>query len=265
MTTAVFRDLMDRRSFLILGLSLLAPARLGAEAFGRRGTFAAEIGILYQVLTFRLAGEIQENLDRVAGRYNVRLTGQGDGIANHVESSGILRGGRWVPLRGTSWFQIRGRESRLEITYDYDRRVIEYHGRGETFFLRRLRVVDDVLSLPAGLIVDDGISALLNYRDGHWTPGADGLLRTYVVRRHRTVNEGPDDIAAAYRAEVIPLDLRIEIDPKTRRPAALLDLSRFSSWARQEHPARIVFNDERRPALITGSMILGTSVTIRLT
>jgi hypothetical protein len=84
------------------------------------------------------------------------------------------------------------------------------------------------------------------------------------VRRRRAENEGPDDVAQSYRAEVIPLELRIENDPQTRKSAALLDLSRFSSWARENRPARIVFDDERRPALITGSMILGTSVTIRL-
>ena len=256
---------IDRRQFLMLGLALLAPGRLGAEPVARRGTFAADVAILYQMLTFRLTGEVQERVDRAAGRYDVRLSGQGDGIANRIESSGILSGGRWMPLRGASWFQVRGRESRLQIVYDYDRRVAEYHARGETFFRRRLRVVDDVVALPAGMPVDDGISAVLNYRDGYWSPRADGRLQTYVVRRRRAENEGPDDVAPVYRAELIPLELKLEVDPETRRAAALLDLSRFSSWARQKDPARIVFDANRRPALITGSMILGTSLTIRLT
>jgi hypothetical protein len=259
------REPVNRRDFLTLLLAgVLAPTGSGAEPIARLGTFAAEIGILYQMLTFQLTGDVQENVNRSAGRYDVRLNGQGDGIANRTESSGLLRDGRWRPLRGTSWFQVRGRESRLEIVYDYDRRIVEYHARGETFFRRRLRVVDDVVALPAGVNVDDGISALLNYREGHWTPGADGILRTHVVRRRRAADEGPDDVAPVYRAELIPLDLKIERDPTAGKLTALLDLSLFSSWARPEHPARIVFDSDRRPALITGSMILGTSVTIRL-
>jgi hypothetical protein len=150
------------------------------------------------------------------------------------------------------------------VTYDYAGRRVEYHARGETFLMRRLRIVDDVVTLPVGARIDDAISASLNFRDGHWVPGADGQLRTLVVRRRRSENEGPDDVAQAYRAEIVPLGLKIEPELETRKPSALLDLSRFSSWAREDRPARIVFDDERRPALITGSMILGTSVTIRL-
>ena len=256
---------VDRRTFLTLALAvLLAPVRLAAEPVARKGTFAADVGILYQMLTFHLKGDVQESIDREGGRYEVTISGQGDGIANRIESSGVLRGGRWVPLRSASWFQVRGRDSRTQITYDYERHVIEYHARGETFFLRRLRVVDDVLPLPPGVTLDDAISAALNYRAGFWTPRPDGRLHTHVVRRRRAENEGPDDLAASYRAEVIPLELKIEPDPQTRKSAALLDLSRFSSWARENRPARIVFDDERWPALITGSMILGTSVTIRL-
>jgi hypothetical protein len=256
---------IDRRDFLTLALAvLLAPARLAAEPVARRGTFAADVGILYQMLTFQLKGDVQESVDQAGGRYQVTVSGQGDGIANRIESSGVLRGGRWVPTRGASWFQVRGRESRTRVTYNYERQAIEYHARGETFFMRRLRVVDDVVPLPPGVPVDDAISALLNYREGLWTPRPDGRLHTYIVRRRRAENEGPDDVAQSYRVEVIPLELKIEADPQTRTSAALLDLSGFSSWARENRPARIVFDDERRPALITSSMILGTSVTIRL-
>jgi hypothetical protein len=255
---------VNRRDFLTLALAvLLAPVRLAAEPMARRGPFAADVGILYQMLTFHVVGEVHESIDRGAGRYEVLVSGQGDGIANRIESSGVLRGGRWVPLRGASWFQVKGRESRTQVTYDHERHVVEYHARAETFLLRRLRVVDDVIPLPAGVVVDDAISALLNYREGAWVPGPDGRLRTNVVRRRRSDDEGPDDVAQAYRAELAPLNLRIEPDPETRKPAALLDLSGFSSWAREDRPARIVFDDERRPTLITGSMILGTSVTIR--
>jgi hypothetical protein len=256
---------VNRRNFLTLALAvLLAPARLVAEPMARRGTFAADVGILYQMLTFHVAGDVQESIDRGTGRYEVRVSGQGDGIANRIESSGLFRGGRWVPLRGTSWFQVKGRESRTQVTYDHERHVIEYHARAETFLLRRLRVVDDVIPLPEGVVVDDALSALLNYRDGAWASSSDGRLHTNIVRRRRSDDEGPDDVARAYRAELAPLDFKIEPDQETRKPAALLDLSRFSSWAREDRPARVVFDDQRRPTLITGSMILGTSVTIRL-
>jgi hypothetical protein len=258
---------LTRRDFLTLSAALLlTPAgRLGAaEPTVRRGTFAADIGVLYSVLSFHMEGVIEESVDRGAGHYEVRLTGQGSGIANRIESRGEFRDGRWVPLHSASWFEIQGRESRVQVVYDYDRRSVEYHARGETFFLRRLRVVDDVVPLPEGVIVDDAVTAALNYRDGHWKAQPDGNLLSHVVRRRQSAGEGPDDVAKAYRAEIIPLELKMGLDPETRKPSALVDLSRFSSWARVDRPARIVFDDERRPALITGSMILGSSVTIRV-
>jgi hypothetical protein len=256
---------VNRRDFMMLVVAaLLAPRTPTAEPAAHRKAFTAEVGTLYHMLTFQLRGDIQESVDRGAGRYEVLVNGQGDGIANRIESSGVLREGRWRPLRSASWFQVRGRESRVQVTYDHERRLVEYHAKGETFLMRRLRVVDDVVSLPVGTTIDDAISASLNFRDGYWVPRANGRLETNVVRRRRSENEGPDDVAQAYRAEIVPLELKIEPEPETGRPSALLDLSRFSSWARENRPARIVFDDERRPALITGSMILGTSVTIRL-
>jgi len=258
-------DDIRRRDFLALTLAvLLAPARLSAEPGVRRNTYAVDIAILYHMLTFHLEGSFDERVDRGAGRYEVRGAGQGSGIANRLESSGVLRNGRWAPVRGAFWFTLHGRESQTQIVYDDDGRRIEYHARGETFFLRRVRVVDDVLTIPEGLHVDDAISASLNYREGRWTPDAQGRLRTHVVRRRRSENEGPDDVARGYRGEVVPLDLTVTADPESRAPAALVDFSRFTSWARQNRPARVVFDDERRPTLITGSMILGSSVAIRL-
>jgi len=256
-----------RRSFLKLTAALLlAPARLlGAEPVLRRSGYAVDIGILYRMLTFHLEGAFEEGVDPGAGRYEVRGAGQGDGIANRMESSGILVDGRWAPVYGAYSFEIHGRQSKTEMTYDHERRRVHYHARGETFFLRRVREVDDVVPLPAGVHVDDAISATLNYRDGRWTPDAAGRLRTWVVRRRRSESEGPDDIArGGYRGEVVPLDLTVTADPDSRKPAALLDFSHFTSWARQNRPARVLFDDERRPTLITGAMILGSSLSIRL-
>ena len=58
-------------------------------------------------------------------------------MTTEIESTGILRDGRWAPLRFTDRFVVYGRESRLEITYDYARRLVRYQGRSETFLLRR--------------------------------------------------------------------------------------------------------------------------------
>jgi hypothetical protein len=41
-------------------------------------------------------------------------------------------------------------------------------------------------------------------------------------------------------------------------------MTRFSSWAKEDEPARIVFGANRRPETITATLVLGTSVTIRL-
>jgi hypothetical protein len=256
--------LISRRQFLTLPLALLSPTGAGALEQGQvvRGTYRADIGIMYDMLTLQLHGSIEETVNRRAGEYRVLAMGTGPGIANRFDSSGILRNGRWTPVHSKSWFDVRERQTHTEVAYDWRKRQIKYHARGETFFLRRVRVVDDVLSVADGAHVDDVMSATLNFADRRWQPDADGVHRTFVVRRRRAENEGPDDVATSYRAEIVPLDLRVALDT-AGKATALFDLSRFSSWAKQSHPARIVFADTRRPELITTSMILGTSVTIR--
>ena len=249
---------------MALGLAVAPGRLLASESGARRGPYALDIGLLYSMLSFHLEGSFEEHVDRAGGRYVVHSTGQGDRITSRFESRGVLREGRWTPERATSYFEIYGRQSRSNITYDQARRSVEYHSQGETFLMRKLRVVDDVVAMPAGLHVDDAISALLNYQDGRWTPDAQGRLRTHVVRRRQSDNEGPDDVARSYRAEFVPLELVLTADADNRAPSALLDLSRFSSWARTNKPARIVFDEKRRPTLIAGPMILGSSVSIRL-
>ena len=255
-----------RREFLTLPLAvLLMPVvRAAGEAQARKGSYIADVGILYDMLNFHLDGTIDESIDRVGRRYRITVAGQGSNIANRIESEGVFQDGRWAPLRSTAWFQVHGRESQTQVTYDYGRRSIEYHARGETFFLRRMRIVDDVLGIPEGLRVDDVMSAILNFADGLWPPQSDGVYRTHVVRRRRADDEGPDDVAAAYRGELVPFELQVTTDPASGKSTAQFDLTRFSSWARRDRPARIVFDHNRRPELITTSMMLGTSVTIRL-
>lgn len=257
-------SLINRREFLTYPLVLLFATSTRAMAGAKtvKAAYTAEIGILYDMFSLQLRGTIEETIDRIGGEYRIVAHGTGPGIANRLNSVGVLRDGRWAPLRSHSWFDVRGRESRTDISYHWAKRQIEYHARGETFFLRRLRVVDDVVSVPDRLHVDDVMSATLNYADGRWPAQTDGIHRTFVVRRRRSESEGPDDVAPAYRAETVPLELKIAPDP-SGKVTALFDLTRFSSWARPSKPARIYFSETRRPELIVTSMILGTSATIR--
>jgi len=257
---------ISRRHFLTFPLAVLLSPLTTALAGPQvvKGTYAADVGILYDMLTFRLQGNIEESIDRRKGEYQVMAKGTGPGIANLVDSRGILRDGRWTPVHSQSWFDVRGRQSRTEIAYDWPKRQIEYHARGETFFLRRLRVVDDIVPISEGVHIDDVMSATLNYADGRWPSHEGSEYRTLVVRRRRADNEGPDDVASSYRAEVVPFELKM-VPESSGKLTALFDLSRFSSWARPSQPARIVFAQNRRPEVITSSMILGTSITIRFT
>src|SRR3989442_4692361 len=139
--------LIGRRGFLTLPLALLlAPlARAGAEPVIRREQYAADVGVLYDMLTFHLDGTIEQSIDRTAGQYHVVIAGDGASISNRLESCGLLRDGRLAPVRSRSWFKVRGRLSRTEVDYDHSRRAIAYRARGQTCFLRRLRVVQDVV------------------------------------------------------------------------------------------------------------------------
>ena len=260
------RQVIGRRDFLSLPLAfLLAPlVRASADTVARTAPYRVDVRLLYGALTYRIDETLAESIDRSAGRYEVAMTGEGDGIVNRIESSGVFRQGRWAPLRSRSFFSVKERESRGDVTYDYTARRIDYHFKGETFFLRRLRVVDDSLPIPEGLLIDDAISATLNYADQLWRPQTDGDLLTHIVRRKIASNEGPDDVQAQYRAELAPLTLKVAVDAETRKPTAQFDLTRFSSWARQSQPALITFGADRRPEHLNLPMILGTSVQISL-
>src|SRR5262245_51896770 len=128
---------LTRRSFLTLPVALLlAPVtRAFGEGDGRRTTYAAEASILYGALRYRVAGRIDERVDRTAARYDVRMEGQGTSFSNRAEASGVLREGRWAPLQSRSWVKIAAREGRSEVAYDYERQVVQYRSHSETFFL----------------------------------------------------------------------------------------------------------------------------------
>lgn len=259
-------SMLTRRAFLSLPLALaLSPlARARGETANRTATYEVDVGILYHLLSFHLTGTIAESIDRSRWRYEVHVEGQGSGIMNRTDSRGVWRDGRWAPTRTQSLIVVYGRESRLDVAYDYAARTVDYRSRAETFFLRRLRVAEDVLRIPDGMHVDDALSATLNYAEGLWSPRADGAFETHVVRRRRPPTEGADDVEKRYYAELVPLVLKVAADPETGKPTALFDLSRFSSWAREDRPARIVFGPDRRPQAITSSLMLGTGVRLSI-
>src|SRR5207244_2987668 len=128
----------------------------------------------------------------------------------------------------------------------------------------RLRVVDDTVTIPPGVHVDDVVSAMLNFADDQWRPGADGQLQTQVVRRRKRDDEDPDEVDPRGRAELVPVSLSLERDQATGKSTARCDMTPFSSWAKRDRPARVVFSEQRRPELIQSSLMLGTSVVIRL-
>jgi hypothetical protein len=127
--------LLTRRRFLTLPLALLlAPgARAFGEGDGRRTSYAAKASILYGALRYRVAGSIDERVDRAAGRYEVRMEGQGTSFSNRAEATGILLEGRWAPLQSRSWVKIAGREGRSEVAYDYERRLCTTARSGPSF------------------------------------------------------------------------------------------------------------------------------------
>jgi hypothetical protein len=259
---------LSRREFLA-GVPLMPSILLdhGAARGGeqsRQGTsYQVNIGIFFGLFTFGISGSVEERIDRAAGRYHVVVAGEGPGIANRLESRGVIRGRRLVPTATRLFFNIRGRESRTAITYDHDRGLIEYDHVSHTFLLGRRREVRDLLRPLSDQQVDDVVTAALNYAEGALEADATGAFRTYVVRRARPEGEGLEEVQpAGYRAEIVPLVFRVTPDPQAPRGVAEFDLTRFSSWARTRSPARIAFGSNRRPASIQAELALGTTVRI---
>jgi hypothetical protein len=254
------RDL-TRRYFLTLPLALACGAGLPAWADvdrARRG-YALEVALLWNLFRFSDRGSISEHVDRAARTYEIAIVGEGAGsIETRIETQGTRASDRWLPVRTRSRFVVRGRESRIDVAYDYERSTITFRARSETFFLGRERLVNDSVRIPRGLRVDDALSALLNYREELWRPDARGVYRTHIVRRERKTGERPDDVSPdGYHAELVPFEFKVE------RGSAVFDLTRFSSWATDDAPARVVFGPDRRPVQLSASLMLGTRLTIQ--
>src|SRR5207237_7914357 len=129
------RQLIARRDFLTLPLALLLspPARAYAAVVAHSAPYRVDVSLLYGALPYHIDETLAESIDRTAGRYDVTMTGEGDGIANRIDSTGTLRQGRWAPIRSRSFFSVKGREWRADVTSHSAARQLECPFRGRTF------------------------------------------------------------------------------------------------------------------------------------
>jgi len=258
---------LSRRAFLAASLPLLACPRAAVAAASARQTFNywLDVGVLFDLITFAVKGTIVSEIDQMAGRYRVSMDGKGDNITLHTEAKGVILQGRYTPVEVHTQNTIRERENRLDLVYDHDRGMVEYHSITHTFFLGRRRQVDDRLKLPTDRRVDDLLSAELNFAANALEQEPDGTYRTFIVRRARPENEGPDDVSASgYRAELVPLRFQASPDSATGRLNALIDITGFSSWARRGQPARVTFGPDRHLESVQTKLMLGTTFKARL-
>ena len=262
---------LSRRAFLAASLPLLASpsvvlAQVSPQVPAREVfDYSVNVGVLFNLITFALKGTVVKEIDHTAGSYRVSMNGEGDSISLHTEASGMIRQGRFMPLEIHSQSTIRGRESRLDMLYDHDRGTVEYHSVMHTFLLGRRRQGDDILKLPADRRVDDLLSAELNFAANMLEREPDGTYRTFIVRRSRPEDEGPDDVSTSgYHAELIPLRFQAEPEDPSGRLRALIDITSFSSWARRNQPARVTFGPDRHVEGVETKLILGTTFNVRV-
>lgn len=260
---------MSRRRLLaVLPLGLLfGRGRAHALEDGRSTfTYQLDLSVLFSFLTLSLTGTVFQEIDRRAGKYRVTMEGQGTGISTRTEASGVIRDGRFKPVETRAVHHFRNRQNTSTTTYDYTRQRAEIHAVSHTLLLGRRRQIDDILALPTGRHVDDLISAELNFADNTLENDADGTYHTWVVRRARADNEGPDDVSPdGYRAELVPLRFRPSPDPATGGQTALVDITRFSSWARPDQPARVMFGPDRQLVSVQSVLLYGTTFRVRVT
>src|SRR5262245_46542139 len=102
--------MLSRRELILLPLFGFLPPAVARATGSDQPTrsYEANIGVLFNLLTFTLAGTVAADIDRAAGRYRVRMTGSGPGVTARSESSGIIRGGRFMPTETRSAHTVRG-------------------------------------------------------------------------------------------------------------------------------------------------------------
>jgi hypothetical protein len=242
--------------------SATAASAPATRTFGYR----VDILMLFGLIQYSVSGSMVEEVDAGAGRYRVLITGSGTGVSTRMEARGLIDDGRYCPLEMKSLHSMAGRQSSLSITYDYARGRADYHAVGHTLLRGRRRQVDDEVVLPPDRPVDDAISASLNFAAGRLKRGPDGAYQITVLRRTRPPGEGPDDVTpGAYRVEVVPVRFQVEPDLRTGKLIGQIDMSRWSSWARVDQPARLVFTADRRLESIESQLMYGSTVRMRLT
>lgn len=257
---------ISRREFVSLLLVLADVRRAGAEAATRsQDAYKVDAGVLYGMLSLTLTGTIAREVDPAARRWRVTIDGQGAGAVHRAESVGFVREGRCYPTASRMEQTIRGRDAMVSVGYDYARGLVEYHSVSHTLLMGRRRQVDDTLPLPPGQPVDDLASASLNFEANKLESDGQGGYRTLIVRRAWKENEGPDDASpGGYRATLAPMRLRVTPNPATGGLHGHLDMTSLSSWARANQPARVSFDAQRHLQSFETSLILGTTVTLRL-
>lgn len=258
---------ISRREFLFLAAAIaLPPAWARAEGPSRsQDTYKVDVGVLYGVLSLTLDGAVTQEVDPGARRYRVTMEGKGAGAVHRTESTGIIRDGRFLPTASHLYQTLRGRETRVAIAYDYTKGLIDYHSVSHTLILGRRRQVDDTLRLPDHQPVDDLASAYLNFGANKLEGDGAGGYRATVVRRAWKDNEGPDDVSpSGYRAMLAPVRFQVSPDPATGGLQGHLDMTSLSSWARPSQPALVSFDAARHLQSFQTSLILGTTITVRL-
>ncbi len=247
---------------LLFGLGRAHALEDGRSAF----TYQLDLSVLFSFLTLSLTGTAVQEIDRRAGTYRMTMEGQGTGISTRTEASGVIRDGRFKPVETRAVHHFRNRQNTSTTSYDHTRQRAEIHAVTHTLLLGRRRQIDDVLTIPAGRHVDDLISAELNFAANTLDREPDGTYHTWVVRRARADNEGPDDVSPdGYRAELVPLRFRPSPDPATGGLTALIDITRFSSWARADQPARVTFAPDRQLVSVQSVLLYGTTLKVRVT
>jgi hypothetical protein len=247
---------------LLLGRGWAHALEDGRSTF----TYQLDLSVLFSFLTLSITGTVVQEIDRRAGKYRVTMEGQGTGLSTRTEASGVIRDGRFKPVETRAVHHFRNRQNTSTTTYDHTRQRAEIHAVSHTLLLGRRRQVDDILAIPPGRHVDDLISAELNFADNTLEHEADGTYHTWVVRRARADNEGPDDVSPdGYRAELVPLRFRPSPDAATGGQTALVDITRFSSWARPDQPARVTFGADRHLVSVQSLLLYGTTLRVRVT